>query len=246
MRSSLTILIVWTISILLIACQKIPSANITVDKTEYTAGDTVHLTSITSDARHWKWTLPDGTTNNEKNVDYIIDINEIDCTKDFILTVSSKNGKKKATATKSITIKQAILPSDYFAIGTGTRRYLPTSKSATASGAYWLIMAKKYLLPSSPYNYISLFVDLPGTTRPTSSSTYDLSDVVKAGVSIVEYQSDNTNSFNAISGQLNVTITNNGKVNAIFNNVAAQHIYRYENGHQDTLYTTISGNITCY
>ena len=100
------------IAVLLIAfvfdgCQKQPTAKITTDKTQYVAGETVRLTSITSDADSYRWTWPDGQTSTAKNLDYATADNTGNATKTFKLEVFSKNGKKHDEASKNITIVAA-------------------------------------------------------------------------------------------------------------------------------------------
>ncbi len=92
-----------------------PNANFYGNKTEYIAGDTLHLKNASTYADFWEWTLPDGTISHEKNLDYITDTNELSSSLTFTLVAGNKTNKT-SSKTKSIPLYQHILPSDYFSL----------------------------------------------------------------------------------------------------------------------------------
>jgi hypothetical protein len=95
------------IIIALSSCTKQPAANISTDKTTYVAGDVIHLTNTSVDASSYLWTCPNGQTLTAENIDYTTDVNTPAGTLTFTLLASSANGKKNATATKTVTITAA-------------------------------------------------------------------------------------------------------------------------------------------
>jgi len=232
------------ISLAITACQKQPNAAFTTDKTIYIAGETIHLKDASMDAYSWKWTTPDGKTYTSQNLDYTIDSNDLGGTETFKLEVASKKGEKTAFATKSLTVNQYILPSDYFAIGSIVIKPLEKSCGPN-SGKYWVIGADSNIYRPNFSTYLN-FIEIwfPGI-MPPSSGTYLLQSndkIIPSGKAYIQISKGDPEFYNScisISGQLNITITKNGKIRAVFNNVSAKY-------GADTTTHTISGDITCH
>ena len=230
--------------IVFVSCRKIPTANFTTDKTAYNAGETIHCTDVSDNAYSWKWTAPNGNIYTTQNLDFVTDINEASDTKTFTLEVASKDGKKNSTISKSITINELILSSDYFSSDSGANnKIIPLTKSCGVNNGNWVISASfsgTNVHGVSGGSYLDIF--LPTTSPPLASGTYSLqtnhtslmtgqaSISLKTGDNDVGYQTYNSN-----SGQLNVSITSTGKVRVVFNNIptAASYIF-------------LSGDITCH
>ena len=144
-------------SVLLIgSCQKEPTANFTTDKETYTAGETVHCKDASTNAHSWKWTMPDGKIYTTQNVDYTIDSNDLGGKKVFTIEVESKNGKKAGITLKSIRVKQYILPSDYFAVGSTSHK--PDSITCNSNGNNWVINAYRGLTGYSNFHYDYMYI----------------------------------------------------------------------------------------
>jgi hypothetical protein len=94
-------------SLLFIGCNKQPSAEFTLDKTEYSAGDVVKCTNKSIDAKSYKWTFPDGQTSASQNVDYTLSSSLPPGTYSIKLEAISKKGNKISDASKSFAVKTA-------------------------------------------------------------------------------------------------------------------------------------------
>lgn len=91
-------------SILTTSCRKEPSADFTLDKSEYNAGETVKCTNSSSDATTYKWTFPDGQTSTSQNVDYTLNSNTP--AGNYTIKLEAKNNKGKTSeAQKSFSVK---------------------------------------------------------------------------------------------------------------------------------------------
>ena len=106
-KTKLLLLALITTATILTSCQKQPTADFSMDKSEYTAGEKVMLTSKSLEAHSYKWTMPDGQTSSSKDVNYTISSSAPDGTLSFKLEVSSKNGKKKDEVQRSVSVKAA-------------------------------------------------------------------------------------------------------------------------------------------
>ena len=226
------------------ACQRQPTANFTTDKTEYTAGDVVHLKDASVHAYNWKWTTPDGKTYTTQNLDFPLDSDDLGGEKLFKLEVFSKRGKKTATETKTIKVNQYILPSDYFAIDNNS--FKPITKMSYKENNSWVIYAEYNATNNS--GGAGVYIYLPNPTQPTTAMTFNLQKnsntltTNKASVRVfTNWDSQGLRSFSSISGQLIISIANNGKVNAQFNDINANGY-----GSDSTSTFLISGNITCH
>ncbi len=91
-----------SVAVLMTSCQKQPTASFKTDKSVYVAGETIKLTSTSTDASNYKWTMPDGQTSATKDVDYTLNVNDQSQSLLFKLEVSSKNDKKKDEATQTV------------------------------------------------------------------------------------------------------------------------------------------------
>jgi hypothetical protein len=227
-----TIILLLTSILLFSSCQKQPIATITTDKTEYTAGETIHLINTTDNADSYLWTTSDGKTYTTKNLDYTTDIHEHSGIRTFKLEVFSKNKKKTSSAIKTITVKQGILPTDFYK--TDTFSYIPTVKSSYLEGGNWVMYAKH------GNGYINIY--LPGNTPPVADATYSINNnsIISNGQAFIIIRGDVGGEQNLVSesGQLFVTVLSNGTVRAIFNGVSAKYIF-------NNSIHTISGDITC-
>lgn len=89
------------------SCQKEPSASFKTDKTEYIAGETVHLTNNSIDSYSYVWTMPDGQIMTSENVDYITNVSSGNASLTFKLMANSKNGKNQDEISQTVTLKEA-------------------------------------------------------------------------------------------------------------------------------------------
>lgn len=226
--------------LLLTSCQRQPTANFTTDKTEYTAGDTIHFTNTSEDGDSYLWTVPDGKTFTTENLDYVTDVNEHSGSKTFKLDVFSKNKKKNATASKTVIIKQGILTTDYFSVDiiTNILNYKLVSKSSNILNGNWTIEG----IPNYFYfkGYCQIF--FPENHAPTSSSSFTLvssSNALMPGQAHIKIKLpiESESYFYSSSGQLELTVSSNGKVRAVFTNIPTLLV-------SGNTYH-ISGDITC-
>lgn len=84
--------------------EKVPVASFSSDKSTYTAGETINLTSTCADAATIRWTLPDGTTSNAASVSYQTDAKLDDTKLNFRLDAISKSGLKSDYTVKGISV----------------------------------------------------------------------------------------------------------------------------------------------
>jgi uncharacterized protein (TIGR02145 family) len=104
MKRTLILKIV-TIAIVFSSCQRQISADFLSDKSEYVAGDIVKLTNKSTNAKTYKWTLPDGQVTTSEHVDYPILLTQKDGSLTFKLEAISKNEKESDEVLKSFTVK---------------------------------------------------------------------------------------------------------------------------------------------
>ncbi|MBI4945390.1 MAG: hypothetical protein HY840_03195 [Bacteroidetes bacterium] len=237
MKKTKTILIVLSI-ISIVGCQQNPTASFTANKSEYIAGDTVHLTNTSANGHSYLWTMPDGTTLTTTNADYLIPANQGFATLTFALEAFSKNGKKNNSVSQSI----AVIPASVFSID-GSYSYNPINVAGSPYGKNWQITAYVQNYPQEDINPAHaaayLMIKLPGTAAPTSAGTYSLqaNDTLALGkayiwITRVWWELQRAD-YVSSSGQLQITIEN-GKVHAVFNNIQTNYPPY-----------TISGNIYC-
>ena len=225
--------------LLFTACQKQPTANFNTDKTLYYAGETVHLTDASTNAHHWYWTMPDGTTSTNQNVDYVIDTNDIGGDKTFSLTVTSNNGKKLATISKTVHTSMPIYASDFFS--TNIASSVPLTKAVIQYSNCFELFASQEL---QNYNIVGIF--LPGNISSITTGVYYLANSSATPlpgfgyVSVGYYKfaipdAQQYDEYNSIAGQLNVNVTGN-KIHVTYSSTKAQHS-------SDTTNIRVSGDL---
>ena len=90
LRRQNVILTLATFAIAFSSCQRQISASFLSDKTEYDAGDIVKLTNKSTNAKTYKWTLPDGQIATSEHVDFPIALSQQDGSLTFKLEAFSK------------------------------------------------------------------------------------------------------------------------------------------------------------
>ncbi len=86
------------------SCQKQPKADFTMSKTECYVGESVTLTSTSTDASSYSWECDFVNKSTEKSFTYTPDSYGYG-SKIIALTVKSKNGKKTSYISKTLTVK---------------------------------------------------------------------------------------------------------------------------------------------
>lgn len=190
-------------------CEKQPIADFTSSSYYYHAGETIHLKNTSLDAESYKWTAPDGNTYTTQDLDYNSDVNDTSSTLKFTLEVFSKKGKKSNSVTKSVQLKQAILPTDFYSVG-GTV-YKPNDKSLNKNSFYWWIEAS-----ISTSN--SVFIEFNGT-NPPAAGTYSVTDYSPSPGQAEIQIKDATGYHYSNTGTLTVTVPSAGIVRAVFTNL---------------------------
>lgn len=97
-----TILLSALTALVFTSCQKQPKADFTMSKTECYLGETVALTSASTDASSLKWTFDNGSTSTESSANYTPSSTGFKVIK---LEGLSKNGKKTDDVSKTLTVK---------------------------------------------------------------------------------------------------------------------------------------------
>ena len=97
-----TILVSALTALVFTSCQKQPKADFTMSKTECYLGETVALTSASTDASSLKWTFDNGSTSTGSSANYTP--SSIG-SKVIKLEGLSKNGKKTDDVSKTLTVK---------------------------------------------------------------------------------------------------------------------------------------------
>lgn len=88
-----------------------PSASFTSSKTEYVAGDTIVLTSSSTNAGSLRWTLPDGTTETTNSIRFSTNTytsTPVELNLPFRLDAISPSGKKTDYSVKNIKVNRLI------------------------------------------------------------------------------------------------------------------------------------------
>ena len=95
------------IALVFSSCQKQPKADFTMSKTECYVGESVTLTSTSTDASSYDWECDFQKMSTEKSFTYTPDSYDSygSGAKFIALTVKSKNGKKTSYISKTLTIK---------------------------------------------------------------------------------------------------------------------------------------------
>ncbi len=114
MKKSLFAVII-TLALFNTQCQKetvnedeaVPVADFTANQSEYKAGETILLTNQSTNGDHFRWTLPNGTTSRDKDLNYAIDINSTGGSVSFKLEAISKSGIKSDYSVKSFSVRPA-------------------------------------------------------------------------------------------------------------------------------------------
>jgi PKD repeat protein len=200
--------------LLFAACQKQPTANFNTDKTLYYAGETVHLTDASTNAQHWYWTMPDGTYKTGQTVDYVIDTNDLGGNETFALTVTSKNGNKLSTISKTVQISQPIDASDYFSHGTVTNQGITypnfiSTNHQTVQVAN--ISTGANLTIYFPENY--------------KTGTYQVKSYVASNTALIEIRGGKYDSYyvyGSDTGTLTISPYQNGLFKIAFNKISVQ------------------------
>jgi hypothetical protein len=179
--------------------------------------------------------MPDGSTYTTQNVDYVIDTNDIGGTETITLETFSKNKRKISTISKTITVNQAILASDFYSFNGIT--YKPVIKNSILVAGYWTISA-------GGFNYSDpVVIKLYDSARPTVSMTYGITSnhnllPGQASLHFFYGSYDAGHDYGALSGQLVVTVGLNGRLRVVFNNLPVTA--------GGTSSNNISGDITCF
>src|SRR5436190_23199706 len=84
-----------------------PVADFSFDKAEYVEGETITVTSKSSNASSEKWILPDGQTVNGSSASFAIQTLSVDRILQFRLEVVSKSGEKADFMIKNVQVKTA-------------------------------------------------------------------------------------------------------------------------------------------
>lgn len=85
--------------------EPVPSADFTFDKSEYTEGQTITLTSTSTNGSTFRWTAPEGTTGKGSSFSYPIPRLGVDRQVNFRLDAISSGGLKSDYIVKSVSIK---------------------------------------------------------------------------------------------------------------------------------------------
>lgn len=166
--------------IALVACkkkatadEKLPFVNFSFDKAEYTEGETVQLTSSSTDATTFRWTMPDGTTATGETATYPIPKTSSDRNILFRLDAFSASGTKtnyavKSVAVKALTNKLIIYQSAYYggsnyeisidgnSLGTINLPFTQTSPDCSQTDLLNVsLKTGTHIISYKPYNYFS-------------------------------------------------------------------------------------------
>lgn len=91
------------------ACKKkaeeMPIAEFTFDKSEYMAGDIIHVTNTSVNAKTFRWTFPDGTTSRDQHTSFQTVKSQDASNPAFKLEAFSESGDKSDFIVKSVTLK---------------------------------------------------------------------------------------------------------------------------------------------
>jgi PKD repeat protein len=95
------------LALLFLACNKQPSADFILNKSEYRPGDVVRATNQSEDAKSYIWTFPDGLNSSSQNAEYGLANYTAAGTYTIKLEAISRKGNKHSQVTKSFTVKEA-------------------------------------------------------------------------------------------------------------------------------------------
>jgi PKD repeat protein len=230
------------IVIVFASCQKQPTANFNTDKSIYYAGETVHLTDASTNAHHWQWTMPNGTTNiNSKNADYTIPADDLGGIETFNLKVTSRYNSLNSSISKSVTVSQPILGSDFVIYSPLSTSINLEEKYSISSANYWRVRVGNH------GNHYSSFVDIYFSTKPISTQVYTLQsnfNSLAQNEACINWNYDDglEVQFHKYSkyGSINIGVNGNGKISVNFNSIKIMYL------DDTTRYSYLNGNITCH
>ena len=233
------------------ACQRQPTANFTTDKTEYQAGDTVHLKNSSEYGKHFIWTMPDGSTQTTTDATYIIP--DTTLYSNFTFKLQALSSKEKKSNEKSVTVLGMIRPKrekDSFSIGNIIYKNMGGAEHYNQTDTWDLISWQHYssgfssgvriIFASNYQNVKSGIYELqPTNNNLTGNEAYLVSSY---GCSDCIPQGSQNHIYIPRTGKIVMTIEYlddakiNAKINVIYNDIEAS---------VDSTNTTIkiSGNI---
>ena len=138
-----TILLLTTL--FLASCQRQPTANFTTDKTEYLAGDTVHLKNMSVYGKHFIWTMPDGSTQTTTDATYIIP--DTTLYSNFTFKLEALSIREKKSDEKNVTVLATIKPKLALkSISIGNSIYSPSyaSRGSISTSIYSIYSTIKF------------------------------------------------------------------------------------------------------
>lgn len=94
--------------------KKTPEAAFTLERYEYTTGETIKLVNTSQNAEGYIWTFPNGTTSFEKNPEYHIDPGTREWTETIQLVAHDKKNKRQNMASQTYTLNIASEPDEFF------------------------------------------------------------------------------------------------------------------------------------
>ncbi|MBX3164908.1 MAG: hypothetical protein KF900_10555 [Bacteroidetes bacterium] len=109
----------------------IPTADFTVGKSDYKGGETLVLTSSSSNVASLRWTLPDGTTAKSNSVSWLTDTAGHEQSFQFKLEAISENGTKSDYIVKNVKVNPTL--GNMVLFGRTTSTVVPVSP-ATVTG----------------------------------------------------------------------------------------------------------------
>jgi hypothetical protein len=225
-------------ALLLASCQKQPVASFTTDKTEYYAGDTIHLTNTSENGHSYIWTMPDGSKQTKKDATYIVDKSVLYEKLIFQLEADSKHERKKGFAAKQVlaVLKPIVNESCFFL---GTKSICPTvydffNPPNLIGGGY----PDSFNISIDPElsNYAGIY-----EIKDSNSQVKGYVAKVRFGHTVPDFQpaGDADYTYNVFSGKMVIYKSNNywhviiNKAQAIHNktnqivNVSANLLYKY-------------------
>src|ERR1035437_6341837 len=237
MKKFKTIIPALLVAITISSCYKKSEASFTTNKSEYIAGDTLHLKNTSTNGHSYLWALPNGDKVTSANVDYLIPRNQGFDKLTFILNAYSRREKKSSTVSNTVNV----IPSSVFAVDSPAYSYYPLNVYGRSysdwRGSWWEITANvgNYQNSNSSLNAAgSLMIRFSGSVAPTSG-IYLLqpNDTLTSGHAYVlikrEWWEYGEEDYYSLSGQLNVNMTN-GKVHVVFTHIDTKYAMRKISG----------------
>ncbi len=188
------------------ACKKNPIVSFATDKTVYTAGQKVTLTNFTENGEDYVWTMPDGTTTNTENAEYIIDPALGFADLKFGLSAKAKNGCRHHS--QNLTVN--VIPQSWFVWSSS--KYIAQTVSSDVNSSHYNVTAS-YAYPSQHNSFASdiksVWVNFPNNTAPPAG-TYLLQATnasLASNTAFMEFVNrpyEATPYFEVVSGQIHV------------------------------------------